>query len=169
MTGVNGLRLDAVKHIGFYFYKDWLPVMRETSGKDLFSVGEYWHWDVNHLERYLTNVDYQMSLFDVPLHMHFHDASKAHGDYNMSTILNDTLVSRHPCHAVTFVDNHDTQPGQALQSWVEDWFKPMAYAFILLREQGYPCLFYGDYYGIEHDKIPAMKKILDVPFSYLDT
>jgi hypothetical protein len=24
-----------------------------------------------------------------------------------------------------------------------------AYAFILLRAQGYPCIFYGDYYGIE--------------------
>ncbi len=24
MTGVNGIRLDAVKHIGYYFYKDWV-------------------------------------------------------------------------------------------------------------------------------------------------
>ena len=161
MTGVNGLRLDAVKHIGFYFYRDWLPVMRETVGKDLFAVGEYWHWDVNHLDRYLENVNYEMSLFDVPLHLHFHDASKAHGDYNMATILNDTLVSRHPMHAVTFVDNHDTQPGQALESFVEDWFKAHAYALILLRQDGYPCVFYGDYYGILHDKISAKKTMLN--------
>ncbi len=161
MTGVNGLRLDAVKHIGFYFYRDWLPVMRETVGKDLFAVGEYWHWDVNHLDRYLENVNYEMSLFDVPLHLHFHDASKAHGDYNMATILNDTLVSRHPMHAVTFVDNHDTQPGQALESFVEDWFKAHAYALILLRQDGYPCVFYGDYYGISHDNISAKKTMLN--------
>ena len=161
MTGVNGLRLDAVKHIGFYFYRDWLPVMRETTGKDLFAVGEYWHWDVNHLDRYLNNVNYEMSLFDVPLHMHFHDAAKAHGDYNMSSILNDTLVSRHPMHAVTFVDNHDTQPGQALESWVEDWFKPHAYAITMLRQDGYPCVFYGDYYGIPHDDIAPKKTLLN--------
>lgn len=161
MTGVNGMRLDAVKHIGYYFYKDWLPVMRERSGKELFCVGEYWHWDVNHLERYLANVNYEMSLFDVPLHMHFHDASNAHGNYNMATILNDTLVARHPIHAVTFVDNHDTQPGQALQSWVEDWFKPHAYALTLLRQDGYPCVFYGDYYGIPHDNIEPKKALLN--------
>lgn len=161
MSGVNGLRLDAVKHIGYYFYKDWLPCMREMSGKDLFAVGEYWHWDINHLERYLSNVNYEMSLFDVPLHLHLYDASKAHGDYNMATILNDTLVQRHPMQAVTFVDNHDTQPGQALESFVEDWFKPHAYALILLRESGYPCVFYGDYYGIAHDKVKPKKTLLN--------
>ena len=59
------------------------------------------------------------------------------------------MVKNHPEHAVTFVDNHDTQRGQALESTVEEWFKPAAYALILLREDGLPCLFYGDYYGIE--------------------
>ena len=161
MTGVHGLRLDAVKHIGYYFFKDWIPSMRESSGINLFCVGEYWHWDVNHLERYLANVNYEMSLFDVPLHLHFHDASKAHGEYNMAAILNDTLVSRHPIQTVTFVDCHDTQPGQSLESWVEDWFKPHAYAITLLRKDGYPCVFYGDYYGIPHDKIAAKKAVLN--------
>ena len=79
----------------------------------------------------------------------------------MATILNDTLVSRHPMCAVTFVDNHDTQPGQALQSWVEDWFKPHAYALTMLRKDGYPCMFYGDYYGIPHDNIASKKTMLN--------
>ena len=162
MTGVDGLRLDALKHINHFFYRDWLPVMRDVAGKDLFTVGEYWHWDVNKLHWYLDSVDYQMSLFDAPLHFKFHDASKAHGNYDLRTIFDNTLVSRDPMHAVTFVDNHDTQPGQALESWVEDWFKPMAYAMILLRESGYPCLFYGDYYGIKHDEIESKKKVLDI-------
>lgn len=161
MTGVNGIRLDNVKDVGYYFYKDWLPAMREASGKELFCVGEYWHYDVNHLERYLEQVNYEMSLFDVPLHLHFHDASKEPGAYNMATLLNDTLVSRHPMKAVTFVDNHDTQPGQELESWVEDWFKPHAYAVTLLRADGYPCVFYGDYYGISHDKISSKKIMLN--------
>lgn len=160
-TGVSGMRLDAVKHIGSSFYRKWLPAMREITGKELFTVGEYWHWDVRHLESYLEKVDYNMSLFDVPLHLHFHDASKAHGSYDLRTIFDNTLVQCRPMQAVTFVDNHDSQPGQALESWVEDWFKPMAYALILLRESGYPCLFYGDYAGVPHDNIPAMKSVLD--------
>ena len=47
------------------------------------------------------------------------------------------------------MDNHDTQRGQALESTIEEWFKPAAYALILLREAGLPCVFYGDYYGIK--------------------
>lgn len=160
-TDVNGMRLDAVKHIGSSFYRKWLPAMRKITGKELFSVGEYWHWDVNHLESYLEKVDNQMSLFDVPLHLKLHDASKAHGGYDLRTIFDNTLVARRPMQAVTFVDNHDSQPGQALQSWVEDWFKPMAYALILLRESGYPCLFYGDYMGIPNNGIAPMKPVLD--------
>ena len=53
------------------------------------------------------------------------------------------------------IHNH----GQALQSFVEDWLKPIDYSMILLRDEGYPCLFYGDFYGIPHDKIEAMKKL----------
>lgn len=43
------------------------------------------------------------------------------------------------------MDNHDTQPGQALQSFVDEWFKQSAYAIILLREEGYPCVFMVTY------------------------
>jgi alpha-amylase len=45
--------------------------------------------------------------------------------------------------------NHDTQPSQALQIEVADWFIPLAHAFILLRIDGYPCVFYGNIYGIK--------------------
>lgn len=53
--------------------------------------------------------------------------------------------------------NHDTQPYQALEASIEPFFKPLAYALILLRFDGYPCLFYGDLYGIkgEHPFPPS--------------
>ena len=79
----------------------------------------------------------------------------------INNYLNNTLVKENPEYAVTFVDNHDTQLGQSLNSWVQDWFKPLAYALILLRKDGIPCIFYGDYYGIEHDNIPPKKKLLE--------
>ncbi len=158
---LDGYRLDAVKHMNKYFYKDWLRAMKADSGKELFAVGEYWHWDVNVLQDYIKATEGETSLFDVPLHFNFHNCSKAHGNYDLRTILNGTLVSANPLKAVTFVDNHDSQPGGGLESWVEDWFKPMAYAIILLREGGYPCVFYGDYKGIPSHKIKAKKTMLD--------
>jgi alpha-amylase len=51
---------------------------------------------------------------------------------------------------VTFVANHDSQALQALESVVEPWFKPIAYAIILLRQEGYPCVFYPDYFGASY-------------------
>lgn len=44
--------------------------------------------------------------------------------------------------------NHDTQPGQALEAPIEGFFKPIAYSLILLRAEGYPCIFWGDLYGM---------------------
>ncbi|MBQ0066423.1 MAG: hypothetical protein KBT48_11730 [Firmicutes bacterium] len=49
-----------------------------------------------------------------------------------------------------------------MSSWVYRWFKPMAYACILLREQGYPCIFYGDYYGLHRGSKGLKKQIEDL-------
>ena len=157
-TKVEGFRLDAVKHISSSFYKDWIQYMRNVTKKELFAVGEYWSYDVEKLHRYITQTEGKISLFDVPLHGNFYQASK-NEEYDMSKILENTLMGQNPLKAVTFVDNHDTQPGQSLQSFVECWFKPLAYAIILLREEGYPCVFYGDYYGIPHDNIGATEEL----------
>ncbi len=152
MTHVDGFRLDAVKHINAEFYRDWIRRIREVTKKNLFTVGEYWSGDISKLHRYITETQGEINLFDVPLHYHFSSASKEEG-YNLTTLLEGTLMKENPSKAVTFVDNHDTQPGQSLESFVSTWFKPIAYSVILLRKEGYPCVFYGDYYGIPHDKI----------------
>ncbi|HPF28860.1 MAG TPA: alpha-amylase [Lachnospiraceae bacterium] len=157
---MDGFRLDAVKHISADFYKDWLNNLRKQTGKDLFAVGEYWHTDLTHLTKYLDEVDQEMSLFDVPLHFNFFNASRQQGTYDMRGLISNSLLSVNAKHAVTFVDNHDTQPGQALQTFVESWFKPIAYAMILLWDGGIPCVFYGDYYGIPSRNIAP---VLELP------
>jgi len=160
-TNVDGFRLDAVKHIKYSFFPDWLTHVRSQTGKNLFAVGEFWSYDVNKLHNYITKTNGTMSLFDAPLHNNFYTASKSSGYFDMRYLLNYTLMKDQPSLAVTLVDNHDTQPGQSLQSWVEPWFKPLAYAFILTRQEGYPCVFYGDYYGIPKYNIPGLKSKID--------
>ena len=45
---------------------------------------------------------------------------------------------------------------------MDEQFKQSAYALILLRQEGYPCVFYGDYFGIGGDKpIKGKKKAID--------
>ncbi len=159
---LDGMRMDAVKHIDHRFMEAFIRHVRLGAEKPLFFVGEYWQPLHGELEEYIHQTDGLMALFDVALHYRFAQASASGRDYDMRTIFHDTLISRNALNCVTFVDNHDTQPGQALESWVQDWFKPLAYALILLRQSGYPCLFYGDYYGIsgEHG-IPGKAGLLD--------
>ncbi|MDE1915141.1 MAG: alpha-amylase [Sphingomonadales bacterium] len=149
-VATDGFRLDAAKHIPAWFFRDWVGHMRQALGEDLFVVAEYWDPDVAIMQRYLELVDHQVSLFDAPLHFRFHEAARAGGDYDLRNIFTGTLVAADPDHAVTIVGNHDTQPLQALEAPVEPWFKPLAYALILLREGGVPCVFYPDLYGAHY-------------------
>lgn len=141
--GLDGYRIDAVKHIDFDFYYEWLQEMRSEAPK--YAVGEYWSPDLRALHNYLQETQYSMSLFDVPLHFNFHIASFLGDNYDLRKIFNGTLVATQPEYAVTFVDNHDTQVGQSLESYVKHWFRYHAYALILLRTEGVPCVFYPDY------------------------
>ena len=122
-------------------------------------MGEYWSNDLGKLLHYLDVVENSMSLFDVPLHFAFLQAATSNGHFDLGALFEKTLVKARSRNAVTFVDNHDTQPGQALQSFIPAWFKPIAYALILLRKDGLPCVFYGDYYGIPHDGITPVKEL----------
>ena len=45
----------------------------------------------------------------MPLHYNFYNASKDQ-NYDLSKILEHTLLKENSSKAVTFVDNHDTQP-----------------------------------------------------------
>jgi alpha-amylase len=145
-TGIDALRLDAVKHMNAGFINEWIDHLRGHYQKHIFTVGEYWRHDVSHLLRYIEATEGRVQLFDVPLHFNFYEASMQNADYDMRTILDNTLIRERPELAITFVDNHDTQPLQSLQSTVEYWFKPHSYALILLREQGIPCVFYPAVY-----------------------
>lgn len=162
-VNMDGFRLDAVKHISFDFYREWLKNMREHVGHNFFAVGEYWSRELSKMTHYLDVTRNSLSLFDVTLHFAFQRAATSDGQFDMGSIFGDSLVQARPDNAVTFVDNHDTQPGQALYSFIPAWFKPIAYALILLRKDGIPCVFYGDYYGIPHDRVSPvaeLKKLL---------
>ena len=148
-TGVLGCRMDAVKHIDSFFMRNFIRDVKEKQGQDFYVFGEFWNAKEEDNNTYLEKTENRFDLVDVRLHNNLYDASLEGADYDLTTIFDQTLVKNHPEHAVTFVENHDTQRGQALESTVEEWFKPAAYALILLREDGLPCLFYGDYYGIE--------------------
>ncbi len=152
--GADGMRLDALKHIEREFIRDFIHAVRAARGDRFYAVGEYWSGDPEALDAYLEAVDHQIDLFDAPLHYNLYQASLEGGAFDMRTLLDGSLVRNHPTLAVTFVDNHDSQRGSSLESQVRSWFKPQAYALILLMKEGYPCIFYGDYYCVGNEESP---------------
>ncbi|THV07425.1 glycoside hydrolase family 13 protein [Dendrothele bispora CBS 962.96] len=145
-TNAVGFRFDAIKHIDRQFLLKFMRATRSSTKADMFAVSELWSGDIKMCLRYIAAFKDQTSFFDVPLHYKFHEASKQGAAFDLRLIMDDTILKVKPGYAVTFVDNHDTVEGQMLESWVGSRFKIQAYALILLREEGYPCVFYGDLY-----------------------
>lgn len=163
-TKVDGFRIDAAKHISANFMLDFVNHVR-SKFPDMYMVAEYWSTDKDAKKVYATETDFEIDLFDVQLHFNFLRASIENESYDLRKIFDNSVVKMNPMLAVTFVDNHDSQPDQALTSWVGDWFKHLAYGFILMRKDGYPTIFGGDFYGIKgphpiEDKRWLIEKIL---------
>jgi alpha-amylase len=164
-ANLDGFRLDAVKHIKYDFFKDWLGSVRRSTGKDLYSVAEYLDGDMRDLDKYIQATEGTTDVFDFPLWYRFRDASQQ-DNYDLRGMFRDTLSEKYPELAVTFVENHDTQPGKEhINNCMENWFKGAAYATILTRK-GKACVFYGDYYGTNRttdypETVPCMQGELE--------
>lgn len=159
---IDGMRFDALKHIDTSFIERFIKHIEEKVDRDFYFFGEYWVYEESKKSKYLYETKYHTDLFDVAFHYNMVEASEDSANYDIRTIFDGTLTKEHPMLSVTFVDNHDSQPGQSLESFVDAWFKKIAYGLILLRKDGYPCVFYGDYYGIngEHP-IEGHKDMID--------
>lgn len=115
--------------------------MAEYGNHPDFAVGEYWTSDTQELIQYLRDSGHCMKLFDVPLHYRLCKISEDPRNADIRNVFEGTLSDIEPEFSAPFSDNHDTQPSQALESWVQEWFKPLSYALLLLRDCYYPFVF----------------------------
>ena len=70
------MRLDAIKHMNDQFIKHFLEAVRADRGERASTLsGEYWKNDTESLEAYLSQVEYNVDLFDVALHYNLNEAS----------------------------------------------------------------------------------------------
>lgn len=165
---IKGIRFDAIKHYSEEFLQSLVEHLDTTVGPGSFFVGEFWEDSLEAMTTYIRRMQHKFSLFDAPLVFNFSEISNTEGA-DLTKVFDGTLVQSEPVNAgkwtsmksfviseadlesVTLVMNHDTQPYQALATDIQPFFKPLAYALILLRAEGYPCVFYGDIYGIKGD------------------
>lgn len=146
--GFDGLRYDFVKGYGTWIITAILERLYEKDSKINFfpfGVGEYWDSDV-YITQWLkeTNAftDNPVSAFDFPLRGRLKDLCDTYG-FSLKTLTEQgTLVTDGLADwAVTFIENHDIIRTDPIYN-----DKMLAYAYILTHE-GYPCVFWQDYYN----------------------
>ncbi len=156
--GLDGYRLDATKHMYTPFVNQWLDAVKGSSGR--FAVSEAWFRNLGDMNNYAASTGGRTSLFDVPLHYLFNDMSNGNGNWDMRGLQFAGFTEANGALSVSFVDNHDTdQTGGALFSPVAN-LKMLAYAYILTRDKGYPCVFYRDFY--EYGLGAQIKKLITI-------
>lgn len=136
--GAQGARIDFAIGVPADFLSDYLG-FGALAGK--FVVAEYWNEDPVVLENYVgATMKGRVHAFDFPLWGRLKDMANSNGLFDMRVLATAGLVSRDPGHAVTFVENHDTD-----RSYPTRINKHLSYAFILTSD-GYPSVFWKDYY-----------------------
>jgi alpha-amylase len=144
--GFDGFRYDCVKGYGSWMVRaiQELRGIKNGTGYKPFGVGECWDSERNILEwldESNTWSDNPVCAFDFPLRYRLKDLCQSYG-FSLKTLMEGgTILSESPSLAVTFVENHDVVREDSI---IND--KMLAYAFILTHE-GYPCVFWQDYYN----------------------
>lgn len=146
--GYDGFRYDFVLGYGGWLVKSILERMYKKNDRNDFApfgVGECWDTDRD-IDEWLDEVnnwsDNPGSAFDFPLREKLKNLCDSFG-YSLLNMLDGKTVSdERPMSAVTFVENHDIFRTDPI---IND--KMLAYAWILTHE-GYPCVFWYDYFNL---------------------
>jgi len=143
--GFDGFRFDFVKGFGAWMIGQLAKYRYVKEGKEFtpFVVGEMWSGpqDIEAwIDRVNSMTDGQIMAFDFPLRYKLKDMCDTLNYDLRNLTYGGTVVMKRPLHAATFVDNHDMGDNVIAND------KMMAYAYILVHE-GYPCVFWYDYYN----------------------
>jgi alpha-amylase len=133
-----------VQGISTNFFLDLLN-QGPLAGK--FAVGEYWNGSVPRVNGWATSAQWmggRAGVLDFPLYFTLLAMSND-PSFDMGSLDHAGVAGVNPFHAVTFVENHDTESRRDLvPKNIQPEDKPLAYAYILTSE-GFPCVFYKDY------------------------
>ncbi len=163
-TGVDGIRLDAVKHIEKDFWSRFVPEIKERSGKeDLFVMGEVFHGDPNYVADYQrAGVDY---VFDLPL---YYTMAETFGQGQSMRRIGERLAQDslypEPDKLVTVLDNHDLPRflSQARDSFPGEADKRLKQALAFqMTVRGVPSIYYGTEAGFKGGHDPFNREMME--------
>ncbi len=143
--GIDGIRVDAVKHMPFGWQKNWMSYINEY--KPVFTFGE-WFLGVNEVDpnNHKFANESGMSLLDFEFNQKVRQVFRDNTDtmYGLDSMLSSTQTSYAQVNdQVTFIDNHDMDRFKT--SSVNNRRLELALA-LTLTSRGVPAI----YYGTEH-------------------
>ncbi len=166
-TGINGIRMDTVKHVENSFWHSFKTYVRGRY-PNIFLVGEVLSPDVNLVSKYQTKMDFD-SLFDFPLRKTIVDtlvkegpltwlARPRYGDGESPGVLDiDTQYYTNANRLVTLLDNHDLDARikSTILNHVGDWDRNLCLKILKnclafqFTTRGIPQLYYGTEIGLQ--------------------
>ena len=164
-VGIEGLRMDAVKHFPASFVSYLMDELQASGQSPDLAVGEFFDFNAGSLKGWTDAVNNGMGaaaqaeisvkVFDFALREALKSACDQFG-YDARNVFNSGIVKGvggNKDHTVTFVNNHDFRAMD--EPVVNDPILP--YAYILTNpEIGTPTIFYSDYYGIVNANAPTL-------------
>ncbi len=170
-VGIEGLRMDAVKHFPASFVSYLMGELQANNQSPDLIVGEFFDFNPSSLKGWTDAVNGGMSaaaqaeisvkVFDFALRSALKSACDQFG-YDARNVFNSGIVKGvggNKDHTVTFINNHDFR--EMDEPIVNDPLLP--YAYILTNpEIGTPTLFYSDYYGIANANAPTVPLAVDL-------
>ena len=137
-VGAQGYRIDDTKGMAVAFISRLLN-SKSMAGK--FAVGEYFDGNPDTLNWWVWNsgMNGRACTFDFGIRFKLQAMCNNASRWDMAQLDHMGFSGRDAAHAVTFVENHDTD-----LSSPAIWNKSLAYAYLLTSE-GYPSVYYKDY------------------------
>jgi alpha-amylase len=163
-VGIEGLRMDAVKHFPTSFVSYLMDELQASGQSPDLVVGEFFDFNASSLKGWTDAVndgmnaaaqaEISVSIFDFALRSSLKSACDQFG-YDARNVFNSGIVKGaggNKDHTVTFINNHDfREEGEPV---VNDPLLP--YAYILTNpEIGTPTIFYSDYFGVANANAPT--------------
>lgn len=165
-TGIDGFRVDAVRHIPHWFWKYFSNAIHEHAGDNFVLIGENFDGRPSNVASYQRDgID---SMFDFPLYFTIKDVFCYDGNMrNLARRMAEDYNYDNSDILVAFLDNQDTNRFMTEANYHAKEKLKLALAFITTINR-IPCIYYGTEVGMEGvggitstDRPPENRKDMD--------
>lgn len=158
-TGVDGFRIDTVKHVPRKFWQQFNREIRQFAGNDFLLLGEIYDGRPEFLAPYLR--EGMHTAFDFPLYYAFKDAFGSGQSMRRfgEVFAKDSLYPM-PSLLSPFIDNHDV-PRFVHEAQGDKRQRLMLSMAFLMSIRGMPMLYYGTEVGLPGGGDPDNRRDMD--------